>query len=406
LPLHNLRLKGTTNFLLSQFKAGNKYYHNMSVDSKKIFDQVSPFITPDRFCFNSPKNSDDYFPDVLRFRLDDWLARYLKDACQVIDTNIPFANGDQNVTLTKCQSLIDGITQTVSQYYLGDILGATEIFNKTMDSGFKDISKLLVVPREKIFFRARPSDHDRHFDRKDLFHVPFERRNFVSTNRYSVPGFPALYLGDTTYVCWEEYDRQRLRDLTFARFQNNRPLRVIDINLFQEFHNDLVSEANPEKQLTQIMRYVCTFPLIIACTGPVAEKKGTFKPEYIIPQLLLQYVSQQPDVDGIKFPSTKVNYSHLFRVNAYNYVFPVKTNSKAGFCNKLTDTFLLTQPTSLELEEVINNPLHVGMVIGGNPAKNAPSIELVKGVKSIYNDTSFGKLENILMKRQLASIGA
>ena len=38
----------------------------------------------------------------------------------------------------------------------------------------------------------------------------------VSTNRYSVPGFPALYLGDTTYVCWEEFNKFRIRDLWFS----------------------------------------------------------------------------------------------------------------------------------------------------------------------------------------------
>lgn len=379
----------------------------MSTNPKEVFDQISPFITAERFCFNSPNNSDNFFPDVLKYRLDDWLRRYLQDACQVIDRNIPFANGEQDVTRTKCRNLIEGIKQTIDQYYLGNILTATEIFNETMDQGFRDISKLFTIKEGKDFYRTRQSEDDRHFSRKDLFHVPFEWRNFVSTNRYSVPGFPALYLGDTIYVCWEEVDRKRLRDLTFARFRNTRLLRVIDINLFPEFYNELMAETNFAKRLAQILRYVSTFPLIIACTCPVADKKGTFKPEYIVPQLLLQYVSRQPEVHGIKFPSTKVNYDHLFRVDAYNYVFPVKTNNKSGFCSNLADTFLLTQPTSLEIEEVINNPVHAGaMYVGAKPPKDAPSIELVRGVKSPYNDTSFGKLENILNRRELASVEA
>ncbi len=183
-------------------------------------------------------------------------------------------------------------------------------------------------------------------------------RHLVATNRYSVPGFPALYLGDSAYVCWEEFGRHRLRDLTFAAFENKRDVRVVDINNLKEFNAELNAATNPLYKLTDIMRYVCTYPLILACTCLVLERKGSFKPEYIVPQLLLQYVSQQANVDGVKFPSSRIDYNALQNVKAYNYVFPVKTNAQTGYCKSLKDVFVLTHPTSLELEEVINNPMY------------------------------------------------
>jgi RES domain len=378
----------------------------MSVDPQVLYNEIIPHITSEQFNHAADHGSSEYFPEVLQKRLEIWFQHYQDvGACAAIDDNIPFADGRPNVTLTKCARLIDGINKAVQQYYMGDLLGATQVFNDAMESDYKGISKLLTIPEGRPFYRARLSDPERHFDRKDLFHVPFEKRNFVSTNRYSVPGFPALYLGDTSYVCWEETGRSRLRDLAFSCFRSSRELNLIEINWFPEFYAEMTAKPDFTIRLAYIMRFVCTFPLIVACTCQVKERKGTFKPEYIIPQLLLQYVSQRREIDGIKFPSTRIDYSRLFNVEAYNYVFPVKTNSQKGFCNELKKIFTLTQPTSLELEEVIHNPLHGAFVVGaGNPSANTPSIELVKGVKSFYRDTSFGRLENIVSHREFAAI--
>ena len=377
----------------------------MSHDPQVLYEQIAPHINAALFDIPPPNAPSMYFPDRLNERLDNWFNRYQSGACQAIDAAIPFANGRTDVTLTKCRAMIDGIKSTVANYFMGDILEATQTFYQTMDDGFKDWAKLLNIPVGQVFFRARISDSEKHYERKDLFHLPFELRHLVATNRYSVPGFPALYLGDSAYVCWEEYDRHRLRDLTFAAFENKRDVSVIDINLFKEFNSELSTATNPLYKIMDIMRYVCTYPLILACTCLVFEQKGSFKPEYIVPQLLLQYVSQQSNVDGVKFPSSRINYGSLQNVKAYNYVFPVKTNAQKGYCNCLKNVFDLTQPTSLEFEEVINNPMHLhGFIVGGDYPSDEPSIEVVRGVKSFYRDTSFGKIEGILKRRSFAAL--
>ena len=57
------------------------------------------------------------------------------------------------------------------------------------------------------FFRARKISRLTRPTRRDLFHVPFEEREKLASQRYSIPGVPCLYLGSSAYVCWEELGR-------------------------------------------------------------------------------------------------------------------------------------------------------------------------------------------------------
>ena len=64
------------------------------------------------------------------------------------------------------------------------------------------------------------------------------------------------------------------------------------------------------------------------CSVKVNNHNSNFKPEYIFPQFLMEYISsgeiQYENVTGIKYPSVKV-MSHNFDENAWklytNYVF-------------------------------------------------------------------------------------
>jgi hypothetical protein len=142
--------------------------------------------------------------------------------------------------------------------------------------------------------------------------------------------------------------------------------------------------------------------LAIACSIKVKFPFGNFKPEYIIPQLLLQYISKKDGIDGLKFPSTRIDYSKLTQVKGYNYVFPVKTIDRVGFCKVLKQTFHCTEPTSLELEEIINNP--IGISHSSGPLHDGREIELINGIKSKYSRTSFGKIEYRLLNRNTGEI--
>jgi hypothetical protein len=374
----------------------------MSVYSQLI-SQIIPYINIKDFEAPLVQSDISYFPEFLDNGLDKYLDFYKSNLVTHIDQKVPFDSGKDNIVINKIEHFSIGIKKTVDFFYKGKIFEATETFNRLLeDILFDDIKAISTIPKETNFYRARVQS-DKHLKKADLFHVKFEMRHVVSTNRYSVPGFPALYLGDTAFVCWEEFNRPKLKDLWFSRLINTKELSIIQIQRIEDFLTEL-SSIPVDFQLTFLLRYLITFPLTIACSIKVKYPNGNFKPEYIIPQLLLQYISKNSEIDGIKFPSTKVDYDKLNDVDAYNYVFPVKTHEKNGFCSVLTSLFHSTEPTSLELEEIIYNPVSHPMVVGGGSSTDKRRIELVEGLKSFYSTTSFGKIELSLLNRNTGKV--
>jgi len=371
--------------------------------------------------FNIPliqEAEDNYFPDFLKKELDKYIKSYESILFPIIDQSAYFISKGYDNVISTIISFSNILNETIELYYKGRFLEATSTFNKGMDevllyetsiSAFRSISK-----DEINFYRARKNQNI-HFTKSDLFHIKFEERHLVSTNRFSAPGFPSLYLGGSTYVCWEEFDKHKLHDLWFSMFTNMRDLDIIQIQRIEDFLFELVNYPSKkavinndpnEVPFAYLRKYFLTFPLTIACSIKVKHPQANFKPEYIIPQLLLQYVTINKDIDGIKYPSTQVVYSILKNIDAYNYVFPVKQISKSGFCSSLADTFYLTEPTSLELEEIGFNPSQAVYLQENMDFKSFKEIELIKGVKLGYENTPFGKLESILESREIGRVDA
>jgi hypothetical protein len=374
-------------------------------DSKDHYDKIIPIFDAIDFQIPLTQSADLNFQNFLTEELDKYTLMYESKFLKIVSETIQFDPSIKESVISKIENITTSIKQTVELFYRGRIFEATACFNKSLDSiFFSEIQALSEIEIGTNFYRVRKNEN-KHFSKQDLFHVKYEYRHIVSTNRYSVPGFPALYVGDSAYVCWEEFNKYKLRDLWFIRYSNTRKLNIIEIKRAEDFLLEMNKPKKGIPEITFLLRYLITFPLTIACSIKVKHPDGNFKPEYIIPQLLLQYISQNEEIDGIKFPSTKVDYSKLTDVDAYNYVFPVKEIKNTGFCNKLLDTFHSTEPTSLELEEIIYNPFAHGMFIGNGSHQNDKRyIELIQGRKSYYLTTSFGKIESSLKLRPIAKI--
>lgn len=364
------------------------------------FPKIKSKLDSYNFQFPIVQSGTKYFPEYVKEKLNEYITFYKTNLQEEVDEKIPFLGGKKDNIITKIENLSNAIIETIERYYEGNILAATQRFNDALEQTFfHDLDVLTIIDEQTSFYRARKNDNS-IFSKEDLFHIKFELRHIVSTNRFSVPGFPALYLGDSTYTCWEEFGKSKLRDLYFARFENINPLKVIHIEKYTDFVEKLDGEK--DQNIPKILSYLVLYPLTIACVIKTQNPTGNFKPEYIIPQLLLQFVSRKPEIDGVKFPSTRIDYSKLSGIRGYNYVFPVKSISKTGYCKNLKTAFSCTEPTSLELEEIINNP--VGTMHSSGPAIDDRKIELIKGVKSPYSKSSFGKIEFRLLNRNVAPI--
>jgi hypothetical protein len=85
-----------------------------------------------------------------------------------------------------------------------------------------------------------------------------------------------------------------------------------------------------------------------------------FVPEYIVPQLLLQYVRNETSLDGLRYFSTRVEQYEASPWAAMNYVFPVQEQAAKGYCPKLREKFVLSTPAAwsiLEKSDIANTPM-------------------------------------------------
>lgn len=365
---------------------------------KSYFDQILRQIDRRELIIPKPYNAE-YFPEFLSGKIDSYV-RYFEENWAFIFKWVPhLPNPEQWSNMRESiKNLGDSIKQCVELYYQGDIFQATEIFNNSLNFIlFEKFNPVYTIPKYTVFYRSRRDEH-RSFDKCDMFHVKFEDRNKISTNRYSIPGFPALYLGESTYVCWEESNRYRLRDLWFSRIENTQELNVIKIQRFEDLLNEIESISDDDQKLSHLCKYLIIYPLILACTVRVNDTKSNFTPQYIIPQLLLQYITKFKDaherIDGIMYLSSQIDYTKVNGVKSYNYVFPVKASLKSGFCAELSNMFHISEPTSLEIEEIIHNPIYTMPLT--REEKSQSSIELTYGIPSNYADMSFGRLEQSL----------
>lgn len=233
------------------------------------------------------------------------------------------------------------------------------------------------------FYRIRvmESIYERKAD--EMFHIPLSMRGIVKTQRYSAPGYPCLYLGESIYGCWEEMRRPTMQSCAVSRLECNKELNIIDLSVPNQ------------KEYLDIPEYQKLMPLLISCMIPVVNHSDTYKPEYIIPQLIIQWVlknRKSKNIDGICYTSTHINSEFEFPDEKFiNYAFPVyNIVNRHRFCHHLCDLFQVTDPTTNELEKLKGN-------YGINAGTYGEDMEEDERKAENYTISDFGNLEKRLL---------
>lgn len=274
-------------------------------------------------------------------------------------------------------SKTQAIFNTILDYYLKGLhLIAVQTFKTYID----DIS----IYHEALgvrLYKARKPESYYPFNNDEMFHIPYDKRNKIGNQRYSISGLPCLYLGASTYVCWEEMERNDFTYCNFCGFTNNQIIDVYDLTL-------------PLKiiDLKDIKR-VC---IILACSLS-AKREDIFKVEYVLPQCLLQalmfrhhYYHKEKKIFGIKYISShalngdancfKIDFNDNNWVKRFiNYVFPAASAEESGFNSQLKSMFRQTDTTTLFNE----NLLTPNKIVSGNSHDR-------------YLDSQFGLMDSYL----------
>ena len=238
------------------------------------------------------------------------------------------------------------------------ILSAVDNISKGLHHlAYEDIKDIMktktlcfhMIKKGTIFYRMRSNEKKEPFKRRDLFHIPLSKRGLVKTQRFSMPGYPCLYLGYSLAACWEEMHRPSLDNIMFSAFMLTRDVEFLSLVI-------------PDREMwnQHLEDYINVIPVIIACMIQVDDYEIPYKVEYTIPQLITEwFISHRTENNhymlGIEFTSVHVNKDFEFPRSIYNNLaLPAKDLSGTDFCSELKDIFVITKPTSEEIERIKN----------------------------------------------------
>jgi hypothetical protein len=233
------------------------------------------------------------------------------------------------------------------------------------------------------------------YSREDLFHIPFEQVHRVSTQRYSIPGLPSLYLGGSVWVCWEEFGRPDFHRLQLARYRAVSSVQILDFG----YRPALIAAAvhanwNTVRQGGEFARFflaqaIC-WPILAGCSIKVLSPGAPFVPEYILPQMLLQRTRSSSSIHGIRYFSTKVGQHVDDPSAATNYVFPARARTASGYCADLRQQFQVSDPMSWSVLQ------HGGVIPMITREPPSWKLRFAEGAEVSYLHTDFWDCENKL----------
>lgn len=245
-----------------------------------------------------------------------------------------------------------------------------------------------------LFYRIRESDSKHSLKREELFHVPFSQRRKINTNRFSIPGLPSLYLSDSIYVAWEELGRPKFDKIHASRFELSENFRVLDLTTQiycrSEYLDTIIDFWGYDRALASVFK----FPLILACAVKVNNSNDVFRPEYIVPQMLLQWIKANSYFDGICYTTSHIDYTNSnFEGSFRNFIIPA-LYQEGDYCPKIKRIFKMTEVISAELVSLSERTIEMGAFNYENVKVQA--VEIIKGQKMNYSDTKFASLEKVL----------
>lgn len=276
--------------------------------------------------------------------------------------------------ISKMADVSSFVSLIINKYLKGEITDANWVFKKHWEKNqmpyYDDIMD------NRVFFRMRKKkDEEKDYVPSDLLHIPLSLRNKTVNQRFSINGFPCLYASTSLYQCWEELRRPHIQILFAAGLLFNNNLKLFDLRLIRAINN--------EKQLKA---FLVRLPLIIACSIKTIDDKSSFKPEYIISQILLHYlINKKHNLDGIIYSSMRKDYDYFNAAHNpeecsknENIVIPAKVTLDGNiFVDNLKELINISEPLSFE-QEIIKG------TIGFQETKQ-------------YNNSIFGQMEKLIM---------
>lgn len=280
--------------------------------------------------------------------------------------------------VSKRQDITDALTSnllcTMSHY----LAGRVPLAYGAMRSAFDSVKDILIRKSEsratrgaEFGFRARVVNRGNPplTSKADMFHIPFEKRHLVNDQRYSIRGFPSVYLGRSIYGCYLEMGSPPLDSFFVSLFYflpnkddapKSQRIRLIDLTDAESKEDIFLMLSSVEKDelshvntLNRIVDNILLWPLVMSCSVIRSYQESPhFRAEYIIPQMLYQLCSEKDEFSGIEYDSAKNlagGNKKKLRSVMQNYALPIQKILPVGHCPILAGQLCLTEPITAKM---------------------------------------------------------
>lgn len=218
------------------------------------------------------------------------------------------------------------------------------------------------APITEIYFRIRKiGDIPFPLVRKELFHIPNSKNHLIGAERYSTAGYPCLYLASQPELAW--YECNCPQKFAIAKFfipqGPSHFLKFINFSeklvpLSHSFHTWFINETEKIGVQRYLLKHIYSYPLRAACSVSTRYPNAKFIEEYIVPQLLLNWVRANGEFDGIKYESSS-NNEDVYASGGHNLVLVTRTFDSDGYDEKLRGHIKITLPQVYDTSNLSGN---------------------------------------------------
>lgn len=249
------------------------------------------------------------------------------------------------------------IISAIDSYYQGNIIEAHSIVKDLIDDCCKDskfavsdVNNSIAFPnivegcKEVQFFRARLNENVVDFPAQQMLHIPFKNRSIVKSERFSIPGLPCLYLGNSSYVCWIEMGCPADFKFNVSPVVLDNTQQIFNLTVsIQNFYDIVDLELTDETKQKRLIEILKLYLLNMTTSFNVKEEHRNFKSEYIIAQMIM-LACKSNGLNGITYFSKRVAneiFAHIIGVNLVLFADYNGEDYQSNICNhvEIGDSF-------------------------------------------------------------------
>lgn len=189
-------------------------------------------------------SESDYYQKHINVNTTD-----IKAVCGLLSTAVRnYLNGFPSNSYTAFENVMKLLT-----------IKPLKIYQKSNVERFEALEDSIEKDNDLKLFRVVSVEDNRPYQRVRLFHTPYNLRSKVSTCRYSIAGYPSLYLGTSLALCCEEIHRNPYQNFSMASMfklertveYTNTNIQIIELGVKpQDFFNLEYNNESRERRIS------------------------------------------------------------------------------------------------------------------------------------------------------------